>query len=356
MSQTITLPELIKLLSATTNSSESTARQFITELFAALSDSLAEGKKTKIKGLGTFSISEFNKSVEFQPDNDIAEAINHPFAFFEAVELDDETTDDELTEAEVEAIEAEAEAEAIEAEAEAIEATESAEATNEETLVEIADSPVDQSESDTVSTGPTSQQPEPVTQPEPKTLATVKEEDEDENPHLHRSQGQSEPNPWLMLTIGLLIGIIVGYLLPSLKEGLSSLWSDSHEATAPPPHRNEEKNDTLSVKTLPTKTAVTEPQQPSDKSEIAAENDEITDTIGRNKFLTTMSRKYFGKYEFWVYIYEENADRLGNPDKIAPGTVVTIPPAHKYDINPADPQSLRKAKLKAVEIYAPYQK
>lgn len=338
MNQTITLPELIKLLSATTNSSESTARQFITELFAALSDSLAEGKKTKIKGLGTFSISEFDKSVEFQPDNDIAEAINHPFAFFEAVELDDETTDDEL------------------AEAEAIEATESAEATNEGTLVEIADSPVEQSESATASTEPTDQQSEPVTQPEPKTLATVKEEDEDENPPLHRHQGKSEPNPWLMLTIGLLIGIIVGYLLPSLKEGLSSLWSDSHETAASLAHSDEEKNDTLSVKTLPTESAVTETQQPSGKSEIAAENDEITDTIGRNKFLTTMSRKYFGKYEFWVYIYEENADRLGNPDKIAPGTVVTIPPAHKYDINPADPQSLRKAKLKAVEIYAPYQK
>ena len=69
-----------------------------------------------------------------------------------------------------------------------------------------------------------------------------------------------------------------------------------------------------------------------------------------------MAQEYYGNTNFWVYIYEENKDQLGHPERIYPGIVVKIPPASKYGIDASDPTSIQKAKVKAVEIYAKFQK
>ena len=57
-----------------------------------------------------------------------------------------------------------------------------------------------------------------------------------------------------------------------------------------------------------------------------------------------MSRKHYGRYEFWVYIYEENKDKIANPNSVSPGLVVVIPPSEKYGIDKNDEESVRKAK------------
>ena len=69
-----------------------------------------------------------------------------------------------------------------------------------------------------------------------------------------------------------------------------------------------------------------------------------------------MARQYYGEMSFWVYIYEENKDKLNNPNQIKPGTIVNIPDAKKYGIDKNDSLCVERAKLKAIEIYAPYQK
>lgn len=76
------------------------------------------------------------------------------------------------------------------------------------------------------------------------------------------------------------------------------------------------------------------------------------DTISTSRYLTTMSRKYYGDYKFWVYIYEENSDVITNPNRIRPGTTVTIPDPRKYEIDANDPESLRRAEKKIGEISA----
>lgn len=80
-----------------------------------------------------------------------------------------------------------------------------------------------------------------------------------------------------------------------------------------------------------------------------------TDTISKTRFLTTMAREYYGDYNYWVYIYEENQAIITNPNKIKPGTVVVIPPAEKYKIDKNNPQSLEEAKKKAYIIYKKYE-
>ncbi len=92
----------------------------------------------------------------------------------------------------------------------------------------------------------------------------------------------------------------------------------------------------------------------SEKTPEKATGTPKTDTVGRNYYLATMSRKYYGRMEFWVYIYKENQSKLGHPDRIPVGTVVTIPPASKYDINPDSQASIDQARRIAAEIKAQY--
>lgn len=82
----------------------------------------------------------------------------------------------------------------------------------------------------------------------------------------------------------------------------------------------------------------------------------ITETVTSTNYLATMARRHYGRFEFWVYIYEENREKLGDPDKIEPKTVVVIPPAAKYGIDKDDPESVKRATEKARELYAPYGK
>lgn len=371
MNSTITLPELVKLLSAITNSSEATAQQFLSEFFNAIGDALAEGKNVKIKNIGTFAPDSLRPGeIKFLPDSDLAEAVNHPFAFFEPVELDDDLTDEELATADTPS-EPSQEPEIETVEEPKIEDAASTDATLIETSSEVQLSPdieerlLPESKDDSATVQAQTEATD-VEKAEPSN--TVEEPSCDSDSSCQSSAQRGGVNPWLMFAIGLLTGVVVGYLLPAIKEGVTSLWMATPQEFAEPnqpllPTHDEsgqtdidnswESRDAFdhSSATDTSKQSATVSAKP-----IETQQSSITDTIGRNRFLTTMSRKYYGRYEFWVYIYEENASHLGNPDRIAPGTVVSIPAADKYDINPDDPQSLKKAAIKAEEIYAPYQK
>lgn len=78
------------------------------------------------------------------------------------------------------------------------------------------------------------------------------------------------------------------------------------------------------------------------------------DKIGKDRFLITMSKDYYGDPNFWPYIYEENRVKFGHPDKIRPGSSVTIPNLKKYGVDPKNPADVEKAKKLAKEIYARY--
>lgn len=80
----------------------------------------------------------------------------------------------------------------------------------------------------------------------------------------------------------------------------------------------------------------------------AAEEDFTYDYVKSS--LSDLSRKHFGSYEFWVYIYEENRDVIPNPDRVEPNTRVRIPNPEKYGINAHDKKSINDALKKAQEI------
>lgn len=60
--------------------------------------------------------------------------------------------------------------------------------------------------------------------------------------------------------------------------------------------------------------------------------------------LTNISQKYYGKKDFWVYIYEANRDNIVHPDRITPGTVIKIPKVNPLLIDKRNPRCLEKAR------------
>lgn len=365
MNHTITLPELVKLLSTATNCSEATAQQFVTELFSTIGDALSEGKSVKVKNIGTFAPDALNRGeIKYLPDADLAEAVNHPFAFFEPVELDDELTDDELdavaTLSQEDRHEAEQPEEPIE-----------------DPAKEFDEEPTEQEESQAQSVETQAEEhlettAESIVEKDPETVAVDIPETEESNEHRGAvspdkypgnenadTNHRSHSNPWLMFAAGLLTGVVVGYLLPTLQEGISSLMRTDKiiiEQAEPIEQTEIETEEIITSENDSADTATTPVDTVPTATAVNSQSTQTTDTIGRNRFLTTMSRKYYGRFEFWVYIYEENASQLAHPDKIKPGTVVTIPPAKKYGIDPHDAQSVLKATQKADEIYQRFQK
>lgn len=68
------------------------------------------------------------------------------------------------------------------------------------------------------------------------------------------------------------------------------------------------------------------------------------ETINEGTRLTNISQKYYGKKEFWVYIYEANRDNIVHPDRITPGTIVYVPKLHPKLIDKKNPKCLEKAR------------
>ena len=94
--------------------------------------------------------------------------------------------------------------------------------------------------------------------------------------------------------------------------------------------------------------AKSEPTQPATKPAV------MTDTVRPGNFLSRMARRFYGNSHFWVYIYEENKAKITNPNNVAEGTVVVIPPAEKYGIDAQSPESVEKARKKEGEVLNAY--
>lgn len=96
------------------------------------------------------------------------------------------------------------------------------------------------------------------------------------------------------------------------------------------------------------------PVQASDSEKKPESTKVVRDTIN-GRTLMSMSTKHYGKWCFWVYIYEENKSKIANPNNMRPGTVLVIPPAEKYGIDPKNKASVEKAKKKSFEILKRYE-
>lgn len=414
MNQKIPFHQLSARIASATGISEDSAEIFAKNFFDILSEELIKGETVKIKGLGEFALHEEEngeKDIRFIPDKDLAETLNAPFAMFESVTLNDEVTESMLsveqdqTEAslpEAENPEPESTEETVVCEniAAAIEPT--AEAPTEaihleehpespEPKVEIdpepatipaVEKPTQPEEAVQLPVATTSTQAEVIiTEPLAKTANSNLAErqpvrpiapkitplEEDPEEYVSPTKGQqSEGNFWWGLIIGLIIGLAIGacgvylaidHLFPGNRPQAEAIMTE--EST---PMQAEETTSEIAMPsdsvTSDAEVVQTEAEpEPAPVQPAVAENSSPKvrkDTVKRGYLIHDMAKKFFGSKDYWVYIYEENKSKIGNPNNMQPGVVLDIPDAEKYGIVPGNAESLKKARQKAGEILARY--
>ncbi len=406
---TMPLPVIVDHLVRITGCQDELAKAFIVELSEIISNALVDNGQIEVAGIGVFRVvtTAEGSVVELIPDQALALAVNQPFAMFEPVELDDEITEEMLA-----SVEDDHEAEQVSV---GDASMNNSETQNKETLLqknvsepivsENQDSVVDEnsvvSEVDNLDTYEISDNEDEVSAgnvngafppPIPDDILTggdayVRNDGSYErrivndlpmqpaSDNNREDENRRERTPHfvpLMILIGvicLLSGLALGYFA---YERLNLHGVKSVNISAEEVQVIHSTQDVFTVDPLAEESIeIVLPDTVSDFSQEqggvstegyqvavpATDNDKIvTDTVRNGRFLTTIALEHYGMKKFWVYIYMENMDKLGDPDLIQSGTVVVVPPAEKYGICAGDAASEAIAEQKAAEILATYSK
>ena len=416
MNKKITFPELVDAVATITNTSKRTSETFLKEFFATITEALTRGENVKIKNFGVFKLVEVGErksvnvntgeemqipshvKVSFTPDKSLADAINTPFASFETVVLSEDLSEDDLRKLssydkiETEIVEKSSEesldneeivvpppfnphkndeGENFAGDEQASEGIVSDEQLKKDEAVVDGQSPVDESiddaqgekeESDEIgneseyfvkSDSETIEKDAQTAEEQQKELEETDETDCKQCRYYKYSRYYRRYSRRKNFAKGFLCGSVTMLFIAGIAAYAYLLLTTDYVEPISSERDNVEAlvvND--AVKGSDTTIAVV------DSVVKKVEETPVLryDTISRSRFLTSMSRTYYGDYHFWVYIYEENKDFLENPNAIPPGTVVVIPPAEKYGIDKNDPESLKAAIDKAAEIMKPYER
>lgn len=338
MDRIITIDELARTVAQFTKCDTAEALTFVREMFLLAAETLSEGESVDIKHIGTFAAVD--GELRFRPDPDLAAEINAPFAAFSAIEVADPSILDEADKTTEEN-----QPEHQEATEPAPAATEAAEEEKEEVKADSDDSPT----SETAEPAAEETSPEPIQPPVKEAEPAVAPHTEAAAPHAPSTPRQerrqtSQKSEWLMplllAALCLTVGFVMGRLTAPSKVVTVEITQPVQNTDPQPISEKPVRETAFTADTVPAvKPAAQQPPRV------------VTDTIRRGRFLTTMARQHYGQMEYWVYIYKENAARLGHPDHVTPGTVVVIPPAEKYGLKAGDANKIAEAKKLASEIY-----
>ena len=208
--------------------------------------------------------------------------------------------------------------------------------------------------------------------PEPKMpskVAILEEEPEEYVEHVASDGESGNGNFGWGFLVGLLVGLALGacavylaidYLFPYGRTVEPSEIENTEVIAAEIPDEPVVPTDSITETETKESTQPVEEvnkQEPTQEVAPVAANPapvERRDTVRRGYLIHDMSKKYYGSKDFWVYIYEENKSKIGNPNKMQPGDVLIIPSPEKYGINASSSESLKKARSKAGEILSKY--
>ena len=352
----LVLQDIVKALSHETDTSEALCQSFVKELFAIVAEQLMDGESVTLKGVGRFDVD--GGEVRFVADPDTAAAINSAFDCFEAIELADDFDGDEPVAEDVTPDAAEEEAAttadetagtedvADESPADGVEPEEKESQTD-----ELEESEADSEEEKEECTAEADADDETVTE---ETAEEETEKTAEEAEETVEEEYDDEPQPkrgGCRFAWGFLAGFVTAAVVaavawfclfgvvkkPSSQPAViaddtakvAAADSDSTAAVEKPQEQSEEKT--------------AEPEKESKKAE---QTFKVTNTA----YLSNISRKFYGHYAFWVYIYLDNKDIITDPDNLPVGAELRIPAPEKYGIDKNNPESIRRAEIKALEI------
>lgn len=352
----LVLQDIVKALSHETDTSEALCQSFVKELFAIVAERLMDGESVTLKGVGRFDVD--GGEVRFVADPDTAAAINSAFDCFEAIELADDFDGDEPVAEDETPDAAEEEAATTVDETTGTEdvadgsPADGAEPEEKESQTDgLEESEADSEEEKEEDTAEADADNETVAE---ETAEEETEETAEEAEETVEEEYDDEPQPkrgGCRFAWGFLAGFVTAAVVaavawfclfgvvkkPSSQPAViaddtakvAAADSDSTAAVEKPQEQSEEKT--------------AEPEKESKKAE---QTFKVTNTA----YLSNISRKFYGHYAFWVYIYLDNKDIITDPDNLPVGAKLRIPAPEKYGIDKNNPESIRRAEIKALEI------
>lgn len=362
MGNKIAISNLAVALSQSTGRSKKLCEDFIKEFFRLAAESLEDGEPLKIKGFGTFKITEIEsrnsvnirtgerhelapyKKVVFTPAKELASIINAPFEEFESVEMEDEVPEDFFVEPPKEDLKISDE--------NSVSNTRLIDGSEEENSDDIItyeayneiehEKPVFKFEEKTDNA------PE-INVPDNGEAIESKEQEYNENEMQTPVYENDRPRK-SRFGIGFLTGALSALLvcIVIFMLGCFFHWW--------PVNFGDPKTFFISgQQEIPVSTESVEDQNEEPEIQTPSVPSPVYDTVTTTRYLTTIAREHYGDFNFWPYIYIENESILGHPDRITPGTRIVVPDLSKYGVSPGNKADVQEAKRKAREIYSRFQ-
>lgn len=381
MNEKITLQDLINLFSEKQGMNKKDAEVFVRTMFELIEEALATEKYVKIKGLGTFKLTEVDSresvnvntgerieiqghtKISFTPDATMKELINKPFSHFETVVLNEGVElEDTPVETSEEIVQEEIISETILTEEPAImeepqpeplvetpieEGTIVEEPTVEEQTIEepISEEPI---EEETIVEESTIEEPvaeEPIKEEPVITEIPTSEEEQTEEPVVEK---QEETEKYVsteekkvkntnrilwgvivVLVLIILFGAYWMFLRPSSVPEVTPLPPVQEEVTIPAPAEEKQPEDTLeTVKFIQLSAEELRKEHvPSfaDTLDYQIIGTQEEYTLQKGETIIRASVKFFGTKKYWPYIVKHNLDVLPDPDNIPAGVKIKIP-------------------------------
>ena len=386
MNEKITLQDLINLFSEKQGMNKKDAEVFVRTMFELIEEALATEKYVKIKGFGTFKLTEVDSresvnvntgerieiqghtKISFTPDATMKDLINKPFSHFETVilnegvELEDtpvETSEEIISETilteepaiveepqpepivetpiEEETIVEEPTIEEQTIEEQTIEEPISEEPIEEETIVEepiVEESTIEEP----VAKQPITEEPaitEVQTSEEKPTDEPVVEKQEETEKYVSTEEKKVKNTNrilWgviVVLVLIILFGVYWMFLRPSSVPEVTPLPPVQEEVTIPVPAEEKQPEDTLeTVKFIQLSAEELRKEHvPSfaDTLDYQILGTQEEYTLQKGETIIRASVKFFGTKKYWPYIVKHNLDVLPDPDNIPAGVKIKIP-------------------------------
>ena len=373
MNEKITLQDLINLFSEKQGMNKKDAEVFVRTMFELIEEALATEKYVKIKGLGTFKLTEVDSresvnvntgerieiqghtKISFTPDVTMKELINKPFSHFETVVLNEGVElEDTPVETSEEIIQEEVISETIIAEEPAIVEEPQPKPivetpAEEETIVEeptieeqTIDEPISEEtieeetiEEKTIVEESTIEEPvakEPITEEQAITEVQTSEETEKYVSTEEKKVKNTNRILWgviVVLVLIILFGAYWMFLRPSSVPEVTPLPPVQEEVTIPAPAEEKQPEDTLeTVKFIQLSAEELRKEHvPSfaDTLDYQILGTQEEYTLQKGETIIRASVKFFGTKKYWPYIVKHNLDVLPDPDNIPAGVKIKIP-------------------------------
>jgi len=412
MNERLSLQDLIDLLAKKQEITKKDAESFLRELIAVISENIENNESVKIKEFGVFKLVKVNarRSVDvntgeaieiaahyklsFTPDKSLKEAINRPFAHFESVVLEDGVSFDNIEKEESsELVESEATVDEVESTETSVSneaaissiilqeivtdkpvgevvppVSEISEHEPEDIVEEPQDIVVQEEVEETIENIPSvaeveQQQDEAISSSLPEDKV---ESDDSETVLVDQKRASKRRRRFISLAFFIFL-IIAGFFIGGLyfqeiAKFLTEGPADENKTVAIVEDKKPDAvitPDSLTIKIDSTRVdGVEDPSVVSDKNGITMIDNTTTSahlatiTIEPGSTLRNISLKYYGHKSFWVYIYEENKDKIKNANNVPLGTKLIIPFPAKYGINPQDKVSIDTAKQKEQRLFS----